>query len=297
MRAIESNDDRPFGLAPLATRSIVVDWSGRQSNEARYIWLAEAVDGELVRLESGRTRPQVIAELIATAAHQTAPLLIGLDFSFSFPAWFVKSLRCTTAVELWPIVASQGESWMTNCAPPFWGRPGKPRPSNEQFRRTETNVTAVSGIRPKSTFQIGGAGSVGTGSLRGMPYLTSLRQAGCAIWPFDSPSNNAPSNVTVCEVYPRHLTGPVVKSDSEARRKYLANRGINNDAAVGSEDAFDALISALVMSTVPNGPTALPPDGVIELEGQIFTPDHLKPNEERLSDERRDEVSPKWSDP
>ena len=41
----------------------------------------------------------------------------------------------------------------------------------------------LTSVRPKSTFQIGGAGAVGTGSLRGMPHLLTLREAGCAVWP------------------------------------------------------------------------------------------------------------------
>ena len=48
----------------------------------------------------------------------------------------------------------------------------------------------VRGIAPKSVFQIGGAGSVGTASLRGMPVLQRLREAGFAVWPFDRPERS-----------------------------------------------------------------------------------------------------------
>ena len=73
----------------------------------------------------------------------------------------------------------------------------------------------------KSTFQIGGAGSVGTGSLRGMPHLRRLRQAGFSIWPFHSASP-----WTVMEIYPRLLTGPVHKSSHEHRARYLGDSAL-----------------------------------------------------------------------
>jgi hypothetical protein len=257
-------------------RTIVVDWSGRATNESSSIWLAEAVDGELVRLESGRTRAAVVNELIRTAAQlidANEPCFIGLDFSFSFPAWFVRQHRCETAAHMWPIVAQHGETWLAACEPPFWGRPGKPKPRDAdkpQFRRTELDTQSVRGITPKSTFQIGGAGSVGTGSIRGIPHLSTLQQAGCAIWPFDSPGI-----VTVAEVYPRLCTGAVVKSSPAARRQYFQDHTLlPHQAALESEDAFDALISALTISQLPalSFPRHVAPDGIVEREGLIFDP-------------------------
>jgi hypothetical protein len=55
------------------------------------------------------------------------------------------------------------------------------------------------------------------------------------------------------EIYPRLLTGPVVKSDAGARARYLGGpeyAGLPDAVraeAAASEDAFDALVSALVM--------------------------------------------------
>ena len=77
----------------------------------------------------------------------------------------------------------------------------------------------VKGITPKSVFQIGGSGSVGTASLRGMPMLLTLRKAGFRIWPFDSPAAGQP---LVVEMYTRLNTGPVHKSNPAARAAYLA---------------------------------------------------------------------------
>ncbi len=91
-------------------------------------------------------------------------------------------------------------------------------------------------------FQIGGAGSVGTASIRGMNVLLALRSAGFAVWPFDPPSGP-----TVIEIYPRVLTGPVRKSSAEERQTYLAGGGLRGSEAIrrsasSNEDPFDAAV-------------------------------------------------------
>jgi hypothetical protein len=49
-------------------RLVAVDWSGRAGAEQRQtIWMAEAIEGELVRLEGGRTRTELVELLIAEA--------------------------------------------------------------------------------------------------------------------------------------------------------------------------------------------------------------------------------------
>lgn len=252
-----------------------VDWSGRRTGERRYLWTAEAADGELLRLACGRTRAQVTADLVARADETPGPV-VGFDFSFSLPAWFLDQHGFAGAPELWDAATRHGEDWLRDCAPPFWGRPGRPRPAlPEHLRVTEAGVEAIGGIRPKSTFQIGGAGSVGTGSLRGFPVLAHLRAAGFAIWPIDAP---APAPVAV-EIYPRLLTGAVVKSDLQARRAHLEVRHPDiapglRELAVASEDAFDAAVSALVMSLREDDLRALPAvdDPVLRREGCVWVP-------------------------
>jgi hypothetical protein len=119
----------------------------------------------------------------------------------------------------------------------------------------------------RSVFQIGGAGAVGTGSLRGWPLLRRLRAAGFSVWPFDPP--RLPMAV---EVFPRLLTGPVVKSRREAREAYLRSRDWPPEAAV-TEDAFDAAVSALVMSAHAMALSTLPAerDGQMRREGRIWS--------------------------
>ena len=170
--------------------------------------------------------------------------------------------------------ATDGEAWLRDCEPPFWGRAGRPRPDvPEHLRPTEAALAAVGGIRPKSSFQISGAGSVGTGSVRGFPALARLQDAGFAIWPFDAPARPP----VAVEIWPRTFTGPVVKSDAIARAAYV-DRHLPElapdlrDAAVGSEDAFDAAVSAVVMSRDEAALRSLPALDDARVEGWVWGP-------------------------
>ena len=255
-------------------RLIAIDWSGDRGGAHRKIWLAEAAAGNLVRLESGRDRQEIAEHLIAEA-ERTPGLVVGLDFAFSLPEWFLHERGLAGAKDLWALVDREGEQWLAACQPPFWGRPGRGRPHvPAEYRSTDRAVPATAGIRPKSVFQIGGAGAVGTGSLRGMPVLHRLNRAGFSVWPFDPPGRPQ-----VVEIYPRVLTGPVNKSDPAGRAAYLAERYPQLGAgvlasAISSEDAFDAAVSALVMSGHERDLMTLPAvaDHRSLLEGLIWHP-------------------------
>ncbi|MDQ3811284.1 MAG: DUF429 domain-containing protein [Chloroflexota bacterium] len=250
-------------------RTIAVDWSGALAGSARHIWLAEADQaGRLVRLSGGRAREQVAHDLLATMAEQSR-VVIGLDFAFSFPSWYLRALGVDGGGPLWAQVAKHGERWLRECQPPFWGRPGKRRPLlEEHFRATERRLHQF-GV--KSAFQIGGAGAVGTGSIRGMPLLQRLRAGGASIWPFDPPGWPL-----VVEIYPRALTGAVIKSSATARRAYLAQRYplLLESFAVLTEDAFDAAVSALVMAEHGDELSSLAAvdDAEARLEGRVWVP-------------------------
>ncbi len=229
---------------------IAVDWSGSISEVRSRLWLAEARGGRLVRVECGRDRADVVRHLIECARREPR-LVIGLDFAFSFPRWFVDELGARSGREVWEAVAREGEGWLERCPPPFWGKPDRPRPPRVEgrsgWRATEGACLPVGGIGPKSVFQVGGAGSVGTGSLRGMPFLRELQDAGIAVWPFDRA--RLPMAV---EIYPRYLTGRVNKSSPAERSLYLQSRHRREseellDRAASSEDAFDAAVSAACM--------------------------------------------------
>jgi hypothetical protein len=258
----------------MTLRVIAIDWSGALVGSEKKIWLAEAVGGELQRLECGRSR-DAIGDFLIEQATSDLEMIIGLDFAFSMPEWFLRECGAASAPALWERVAGDGDAWLARCREPFWGRTGRARPVGfEMFRRTELQTRRVNGIGVKSVFQIGGAGAVGTGSLRGMPLLLRLRAAGFSIWPF-----YGDALPRVVEIYPRLLTGAVNKSKREARERYLTMHwpdlpAAKHEVAASSEDAFDAAVSARRMWEHQDELLALRAthDPLTALEGAIWQP-------------------------
>lgn len=267
-------------------RIVAVDWSGRvdAAGQRRHIWAGVWTAGK-VTLEAGRTREELVDWLFAMS-RETPRMVVSLDCCFSFPAWFLAEHDCKTVFEFWRKVADgQGERWLSRECDAvardvrFWGAPHK-RPEEfcgENLHRSmrltdmENKITPkllegdperaakVKGITPKSPFQIGGSGSVGTGSLRAMPFLLRLSEEGFRIWPYQSAklAGRKPQPLLI-EMYTRLMTGAVAKSNEEARARYLAAKkktdGVYKhlgrivlERALASEDAFDALVSVLEM--------------------------------------------------
>lgn len=261
----------------------------------------------VVELENGRTRDEV-AEWLIGLAHETPRMVVGFDFCFGFPEWFVRGEHgCQTGPEFWELVAREhGERWLARGHEDqrFWGKPWK-RPaefSGEQIHRmlratdidcklvahipAEERAARVRGITPKSVFQIGGSGSVGTASLRGMPTLLTLRSAGFRVWPFDPPQLGGDDpRPLVVEMYSRLNTGAVHKSNATARRAYLDRKRSMDPAyaalsrsvmgrALASEDAFDALVSTMVMAQrrAEFAELGTPRDPKYRIEGWTWAP-------------------------
>ena len=238
-------------------------------------------------LEAGRTRSELIEWLIELG-RETPRMVVGIDCCFSYPAWFLEEHGCTSVFDFWRAVADgKGEAWLhRECADlRFWGKAGPQRHGKrpEEFsgenllrmmRLTDIDnkitpkllqddpvrAAKVLGITPKSPFQIGGSGSVGTGSLRAMPHLIELREAGFRVWPYEAAALDAkrPQPLLV-EMYTRLLTGAVKKSNPVARKSYLAERRGSDPAyaaltrkvlaaAQAGEDAFDALVCMIEMT-------------------------------------------------
>ena len=253
------------------TQIIAVDWSGRAKREREAIWLARVAGGRLVELENGFTRNGLI-DAVAARAVETPRTVVGLDFAFSFPRWYCDRLGWKTGADVWRAMRCGAEEILRDPQPPFWGRAGTTaQKEGDPFRETDKRSPGA-----KSVFQIGGAGAVGTGSLRGMRQLSRLSEEyGFAVWPFDTPSWPV-----AIEIYPRALTGPVIKGRHRERRSYLDERYADQpqrlcERAAGSEDAFDAAVSALVMAQHVDELTALPDrtrDSHARIEGEIWVP-------------------------
>ena len=277
-------------------RVVAVDWSGAEaeSEQRKRIWIADVWperDGNVLTLEGGRTREEVAAWLMREA-ERTPGMVVGLDFAFSFPEWFVREeFGCAEVEAFWERVVAEGERWMRGGSRWLWGRPGVKQPeelrgdSGLGYRRTDrVEIPGIAKNRPKSPLQIGGAGAVGTGSLRGIPVLQDLRRAGFCVWPFDRPGLPV-----VVEIYPRVFTGDVTKSDAGARRRELEKlrtgeygawlgRGLV-ERAEAREDAFDALFAGLGMweHRAEFAGLRRAEDAEEQVEGRIWAPASRRP--------------------
>ncbi|HEY2193008.1 MAG TPA: hypothetical protein VGH76_12035 [Actinomycetospora sp.] len=259
-------------------RTFAVDWSGDARSAHRRIRVAEARPGRLRSVRGGLDRDSV-GELLLGLRDGDEPVVVGMDFSFGLAGWFATTHGATTLPQVWGLAARDGERWLRECPPPFWGRPGTRKPAEDParplLRRTEQEARDR-GLRPLSTFQVGGAGAVGTGSVRGMALLGGWRAAGVGVWPLDAAPG--PAGVLLVEVYPRAMTGPVVKSSAAARAVTVAAdprvpAGLRDDV-VATEDAFDAALAALGMAEHTAALAALPvlSDPTSLLEGRMWLP-------------------------
>ena len=196
---------------------IAVDWSGARRPQG--IWLAAVRDGVVVESRPVATREEAIDDV----AGRASPIIAGFDFSFSVPAWFATELGCATVEQIWARAAADGERWLHPTLP-FW-RARCAVPPDRRFRRCEGRYPTA-----KSVFQLVGDGQVGAGSVRGMPLLESLRDAGFAIWPFDA-AGPAPCSRSV-ERTPPAPAGYRRPSTSTVRLEPRA-RGVLGPRAVG----------------------------------------------------------------
>ena len=303
-------------------RVIAVDWSGDKGpGQKKKIWAGVwtatpsgrkpgKVDGGSILLESGRTRQELAAWLIAMA-RRTPRMVVGIDCCFSYPAWFLREHACATVFDFWQkVAAGHGELWLTDITEArderFWGRPHK-RPAQfsgpgyrSMMRQTDwenkveqalaggdpARAALMQGVQPKSPFQVGGSGSVGTGSLRAMQWLLHLRAAGFRVWPFEAANLATPQpQPLLVEMYTRLLTGPVKKANPLARQAYLSRRRTEDPLyaaltrpvltkAEASEDAFDALVCCVEMTRRrQHFPTLkATADQTLLLEGETWRP-------------------------
>jgi hypothetical protein len=90
-------------------RILAADWSGKLKRAEEFLWLAEARDGKLCELSNGLTREELVRQLIALA-EEDPHVVVGLDFAFSFPAWWCAEQSWSSGPEVWAAMAELGES-------------------------------------------------------------------------------------------------------------------------------------------------------------------------------------------
>ena len=265
----------------METQVIAVDWSGRKDDEEEFIWLATARQGRLCEpFTNGASREELVKCLAARVAdHQRT--VVGMDFAFSFPEWFCREeLGAQTGRDVWRSVAKEHQRWLDECPPPFRNGESEAAIDREQYRQTEKESPGPA----KSVFKLGGRGAVGKSSLRGMACLVSLTdEHDFTVWPFESMEWPR-----IIEIYPRALVRErVTKTRHRDRRQYLEKHygadasgpqagqdPVLLERAAGSDDAFDAAISALTMTEQVSELESLfeTQDRQRHLEGQIWAP-------------------------
>jgi precorrin-8X/cobalt-precorrin-8 methylmutase len=199
---------------------VVVDWSAaslpKQGPDSIW-WRCEGLNLE-PRTRNPRTRFEAycqlqLLELLVRSVELGRRTLVGYDFPLGFPssslgpwrvAWEMISHRVLDGVQRenrnnrWEVAADLNRAYTGRDAP-FWGCPAaaaseflKPmKPADlgaREFRLTELRVSHK---RPKSVWQMLGAGSVGSQSLLGIPYVSLLRghqylSSQSRIWPFET---------------------------------------------------------------------------------------------------------------
>ncbi|MDX6644284.1 MAG: hypothetical protein QOK40_11 [Miltoncostaeaceae bacterium] len=268
-----------------------VDWSGADADAAQRaaIWLAVVRDGELCELTPRLTRVEAV-ERVAALAGLHPRTVVGLDFAFSLPRWWLAEQGFAAADELWRWAAARAEAdrngWLRQLPDPFWGTRLRLRPTRAfSAGRPELRVTEReardAGARPMSAFRLFGPGTVGAQGLRGHPCLLRLQDAGFSIWPFE-----APAWPLVVEVSPRLLARQLAPALARLRAATLraafveaAPLGFTGADAEHAEalrangDAFDAAVAAWALWHGRATLAFLPLEEPVEdyrLEGRIW---------------------------
>jgi hypothetical protein len=97
---------------------VAIDWSGNKAGGAKTIWSAMSSNSHLSELFNGKNREEV-ADCLIKLAEDDSHLVVGLDFPFSMPAWFVRATGATDGPEFWKVVVAEGENWLKVVPDPF----------------------------------------------------------------------------------------------------------------------------------------------------------------------------------
>ncbi len=260
-------------------RFVIVDWSANSAPKrgCDSIWIA-VLDGDGLAVSNPPTRACAERQLDGLVASGVdSRTLMGVDFSLGYPAGTSRALGLTgspwrsmsdlvdelvvdddrNANNRFEVAASLNAR-MTGSASPFWGCP----PAQTAATLTSTKPTASSplgewrevervlrgrGRRPFSSWQLLGAGAVGSQSLLGIPMIRRLSTRHAervAIWPFTTglrtPALDVGS-VVVAEVWPSLLA--VVVADGAVRDEAQVTAVAEWLAALDGHAALGALFS------------------------------------------------------
>ena len=241
-------------MARLFDAYIIVDWSaaeGRKTGE-QSVWIGVARRDARFRptyeAHTPATRAEaeaLLTKIVGDMRRRGERALVGFDFALGYPAGTAARLKLNRQPwsAMWRLlsaevkdkadntnnrfaVANKLNRLMTGEARPFWGAPARQvqtwlsatKPANAyegtaEFRATE-EAACVGKQRPKSVWQMHGAGAVGGQTLLGIALVGRLMEAwgsSAAVWPFGTgwkalgAADLEPLSVVVAEVWPSIL--------------------------------------------------------------------------------------------
>ena len=241
-------------------RCVAVDWSGRanESGQLANIWVAEAVRNDLIRLRSGLTRDEV-TEWLVELVRAGEPVIIGLDFAFSFPQWYLEHRQLGGGTRALGPSRTRGRGVAERQYLSLLGPAGQVQENpgmtcgDDPNSGKQTKTDRVFDQCPFSRFMEGEQSAQGPSAA--CRHSPRLRDAGAAIWPFNDAN---PGRATVVEIYPRLFYGMRLTNNGSVqgrnhRANFLEERYPHlgqhwKDAMTGNDNAFDAGVSALAMS-------------------------------------------------
>jgi hypothetical protein len=258
-------------------RVVVVDWSANSTPKLGRdsIWIAvhdASDDSSIVNLPTRAAATGFLIDLIES--DPAASTLIGVDFSLGYPAGTAAALGLIGSEwsAMWDLladliddddrnvnnrfsVAADLNRRLTGAAAPFWGCPpaarsdhlGSTKPSTTglpEFRAVEQLLRAL-GARPFSSWQLLGAGAVGSQSLVGIARLHALRRRlgeRLHIWPFTTGLTTPPLDegaVVLVEIWPSmYRTSEVAGEVRDAAQVRTTARLLAEADTSGSLDAW-----------------------------------------------------------
>jgi len=211
-----------------------------------------SAEGVVVDAKAGRTREE-LAQYLLAEADRDSDLVVGFDFAFSLPGWYLAQQRIASVRDLWERVSTDDltprmrklglPDWLNDPDPPFWTKRRPHDLGGREYRVTERECRPA-----KSVFQLVGAGQVGRGSLYGMQVLHELVACGFHVWPFEHAALPL-----VVEIYPR---------------LFPSERWLDAE----NEHERDATVSALTLSRAGREILELTAEPSYGLEGKIWRP-------------------------
>ncbi len=223
-------------------------------------------------------------------------LLVGLDFSFTFPfvdrdayfpgipgaprnaraLWALVDRTCADVPGFYGGAFAERAPWSAYF---FRAKGQKGRRFDRRHKRVEEACAAAGLGHPESVFHLIGAKQVGRGSLAGMRFLHALdRQVdGLTIWPMDDDRGGS----VVVEIFPRAFIARAGGGSAKLREAATLNPVLRQYGAPGfrgdaplDDNRTDALVTAAALRALAGDPALWRPRAmtarVRRTEGWIF---------------------------